>query len=588
MEDAKVFLKNQIIQAIDNFDYELGEMLAERLMSFDPRCPDAQFLFAKTLYLGGSFQKALSVIDSTTNHPQSIILYGNCCLKLKKHQEGEVSLRRWIEHNKNESVSIMAAVSALIGHICRNVGRTAASKTAYLDSIKYNPFHYTSYIGLSDLGVPLKISDYLNPQKILNKREKQTLSKETAVSKKRSNDGKVIKPSSREPLTSKLSLESRKRGQTNKLPAKVLYHSLKKPPGDISIKLEKENYSVDDLVFIAQNILTAYNALSLYRCKYSLEVLKTIPSEHLNTGFVLSIVNITLHRKQNVYMNYSITNRFAGVNARLVKTMDPIRTKDMDIYATCLWHMKKKVELCILGKELENFNRLAPETLLAEHDSAIEACKRAIQLDPNFTYAHTLLGHEYLANEDLEASMNSFRQAMKTNARHYNAIYGLGLIELKQEKYSVAEHFFKMALEITPENTILLDVLGQSIQKEKTRNEEALALFEKALELAPEHRIYLWHKATLLFEMQRYEDVQKLLQNEILNTKPDTQVLFLLGRTFAKLGLKQNAIKYMTLAQDYQEHKSSSIIKDSIGICYLKLEKLFSKEENIEGANEFL
>lgn len=122
-----------------------------------------------------------------------------------------------------------------------------------------------------------------------------------------------------------------------------------------------------------------------------------------------------------------------------------------------------------------------------------------------------------------------------------------------------------MALQVTPENTILLDVLGQAIQKEKTRNDEALKLFEKALELAPEHRVYLWHKATLLFEMGKYNEVQKILEYEISNTKPDTQVLFLLGRTFAKLGAKQNAIKYMTLAQDYQEHKSSSIIKDSIG-----------------------
>ncbi|KAJ3258732.1 hypothetical protein HK103_003326 [Boothiomyces macroporosus] len=490
MEDAKLYLKNQIVQAIDYFDYDLGEMLAERLLSFDPHCPDSQFLFAKTLYLGGNIKKALSVIDSTCKHTQSIILYGNCCLKLGNYQEGEVALRRWLDCNHTESPSAVAAVYALI-----------ESTSSFLDSIKHNPFYYTSYIGLSDLGnmkliegVPLKISDYLNIQKILNKREKPTVTKEPAVSKKRSNDGKVIKPSSREPLASKMTVETRKRVQVNKPPVKKL-------AGDFGIKLEKENYSIDDLVFVAQKILMAYNAMSLYRCNHSLEVLNSIPKEHLNTGFVLSIA--------------------------------------ADVF-----------------REIR---------LLAEHDSAIEACKRAIQLDPNFTYAHTLLGHEYLANEDLEASMNSFRQAMRINARHYNAIYGLGLIELKQEKYPVAEHFFRMALQVTPENTILLDVLGQAIQKEKTRNDEALKLFEKALELAPEHRVYLWHKATLLFEMGKYNEVQKILEYEISNTKPDTQVLFLLGRTFAKLGAKQSAIKYMTLAQDYQEHKSSSIIKDSIG-----------------------
>ncbi|KAJ3272162.1 hypothetical protein HDV01_005927 [Terramyces sp. JEL0728] len=551
MEDVKQYLKNQIAMAIECFDFDLGEFLAERLLSFDPNCPDAKFLLSKALYLGGNVQRAISTLDSATNHPQSIILYGNCCLKLKLYQDGECALRRWVDFNGNESPQNLATIYSLIGNICRLVGRVEDSKTAFQESLKYNPTYVTSYLGLSDLGTPLKISDTLNLQKIMSKREKPGLSKET-FSKKGHDFNHRDQMMGKEPLSSKFTVESRKRGQVNKNPAKKT--------AEASAKSEKENYSMDDMLLILQKILTAYNALSLFRCRYALEVLHSLPEEHLNSGFVLAVADELF---------------------QIIRVTDPCRLKDMDIYATCLWHLKKKVGLCILGKELEDIDRVAPETwcvignyfsLLAEHDSAIEACKRAIQLDPNFTYAHTLLGHEYLANEDLEASSNSFRIAMRTNSRHYNAMYrmlndsyGLGLIELKQEKYLVAEHFFNMALQITPENSILLDVLGQAIQKDKTRNDEALKLYEKALELAPEHRVYLWHKAQLLFEMGEYDAVKMILEKEIANTKPDSQVLFMLGRVFAKLGSKQDAIKYMTLAQDFQEHKSSSIIKDSIG-----------------------
>ena len=36
----------------------------------------------------------------------------------------------------------------------------------------------------------------------------------------------------------------------------------------------------------------------------------------------------------------------------------------------------------------------------------------------------------------------------------------MGLIEKKQEKYNLAEYYFRQALEISPENPILLDQLA--------------------------------------------------------------------------------------------------------------------------------
>ena len=38
-------------------------------------------------------------------------------------------------------------------------------------------------------------------------------------------------------------------------------------------------------------------------------------------------------------------------------------------------------------------------SLQKEHEIAIKFFQRALQLDPSFTYAHTLSGHEYAANE---------------------------------------------------------------------------------------------------------------------------------------------------------------------------------------------
>lgn len=90
----------------------------------------------------------------------------------------------------------------------------------------------------------------------------------------------------------------------------------------------------------------------------------------------------------------------------------------MEIYSTILWHMRKDMELSYLAHELIEMDKMVPESWCAlgncfslqkEHESAIKFFQRALQLDPHFTYAHTLCGHEYVASDDLDKAQASFR-----------------------------------------------------------------------------------------------------------------------------------------------------------------------------------
>ena len=47
------------------------------------------------------------------------------------------------------------------------------------------------------------------------------------------------------------------------------------------------------------------------------------------------------------------------------------------------------------------------------------------QIDPCFTYAHTLYGHELANNEDLDKAVQSFRHSLLHDDRHYNAWWGI-------------------------------------------------------------------------------------------------------------------------------------------------------------------
>ena len=90
---------------------------------------------------------------------------------------------------------------------------------------------------------------------------------------------------------------------------------------------------------------------------------------------------------------------------------EPYRLEGLEYFSTCLWHLKRQVELCFLSNFCLEKSLFAPETwcvvgncysLQKEHETALRFFNRAIQLNNNFAYAHTLCGHEYVSNEDFD------------------------------------------------------------------------------------------------------------------------------------------------------------------------------------------
>ena len=90
-----------------------------------------------------------------------------------------------------------------------------------------------------------------------------------------------------------------------------------------------------------------------------------------------------------------------------------------------------------------------------DHDQAIKCFQKAVQIDPYFSYGHTLSGHEHLLNDDVDNAATAFREAIRINSRSYNAWYGLACVFSKQEKHLLAEYHFKKSLEIFPNNPLL-------------------------------------------------------------------------------------------------------------------------------------
>ena len=128
----------------------------------------------------------------------------------------------------------------------------------------------------------------------------------------------------------------------------------------------------------------------------------------------------------------------------------------------------------------------APETRAAR--ARARSLTPQNKVEPEFTYAYTLCGHEYVANEDFEKAICMYRHAIKTDERHYNAWYGLGAIYYRQEKFELAEYHFRRALSINAQSSVLHCYLGMVLHANK-KCEEALDLLQPMLSDPVKHAL---------------------------------------------------------------------------------------------------
>jgi tetratricopeptide (TPR) repeat protein len=231
------------------------------------------------------------------------------------------------------------------------------------------------------------------------------------------------------------------------------------------------------VVQLLQALGRGYSLLAQYKSTEAIQAFSALPAQQYQTAWVLSKVGKAYFE----LVNYSQALHFFQWS----RNCDPHRVEGLEWHSTVLWHMKREVhedlyqavvacvctfavlrplaaehvqlgvarchvatctvavdrlghqvhalmqvELSHLAQDALALDRLSPQawcvmgncfSLQKEHETAIKFFQRALQIDPTFTYAYTLCGHEYFANEDFDKSLLLHRQATSHDKRHYNA-----------------------------------------------------------------------------------------------------------------------------------------------------------------------
>ena len=312
----------------------------------------------------------------------------------------------------------------------------------------------------------------------------------------------------------------------------------------------KELEALQWLLDLFMRLGSGYFALSHYRCEDAVQVFNAIIPSQRDTPWVLAQIGRALFEQSL----YSEAERcFARI-----KVMAPARLEDMEFYSTALWHLRRDVDLSHLAHEISDIDRLSPQawcaignsfSLQREHDQALKCFKRATQLDPKFSYAFTLQGHEHQSNEEFDKALTAYRSAIAVEHRHYQGWYGLAQVYEKQGKFENAEQHYRSAASINPTSAVLISCIGTVLEK-MNNLKGALTQYTLSVDLAPKAPFARFKKARVLMSLQ--EPDLALTDLEILkNIAPDeANVHFWLGKCYKVLRQKGKSIKHLTIAMN--------------------------------------
>lgn len=319
------------------------------------------------------------------------------------------------------------------------------------------------------------------------------------------------------------------------------------------------NYLLQLYVVFAKS----FKCISKYDCYKAIRILETLPENQKETPWVLSKLG---------KLHYEIVNYKQSENFFIkLRKLDRTRLEDMEYYSTLLWHLHKKVELTYLANELHDLDNKSPIawcvignlfSLTREPDEAIKCFNKSIKLNENFTYAYTLKGHEYFGNDNYEMALENFRIGLLIDPRHYNALYGIGMVYINLGDYQKADYHFRKAVSINPVNIILICCVGMVLEKLGKKN-LALRQYELANKLQPLNPLPIFKKAQLLFSTQQFQSALQLFE-KLKDLAPDeASVHFLLGQLYNIQNDKFKAIKEFTIALNL-DPKGNYLIREAM------------------------
>ncbi|CEP60242.1 anaphase promoting complex subunit CDC27 LALA0_S01e06238g [Lachancea lanzarotensis] len=621
-------LKAMVERCIEHNNLASAEFLAELLCAEVQKLEGAEreligaaYLYGLVLYFKGDFKSAQAVVRPyRAENLLCAYVLARSALRLERQawDEAARSLELLLDISAFQNTEAYygapdeATIHSVLGHLYSKMGKLKESSVAHSRALELDPYLWESFIALCDMGTSVKVGQLFKTSSAVpkNLNSQVPARKRSGVIAKPHTPFKIpgFDPKKRTTLPHlPLSNPKQRIGgahtntmlkSTNGAGATTPHSSLPKSrllatppfksalheksvtpergPATTRVNNVANSGNTRTLEFASEleaqlyALAKSYKAASRFDCYKAVRILNEELPRHILAGmpWVLALLG-KLHFE---LVNYEMSKKYFSS----LRELQPFRVSDMEVYSTLLWHLNDSTGLSYLCHELLEVSRTAPQTwccignlfsLQKDHEESTKAFQRSTQIDPHFTYAYTLQGHEYSSNDAFDTAMNCYRKALASNPNHYNAYYGLGMCCLKLGQYEECFLHFERARSINPVNVILICCCGVALEKLSHR-EKALQYYDLACELQPTSSLALFKRAQLLLSMGKYNLALENFERLVTIAPDEATIHFLLGQLYQIMGRKQDAVKELTIAMNL-DPKGSQLIQNALEKCHL-------------------
>ena len=191
---------------------------------------------------------------------------------------------------------------------------------------------------------------------------------------------------------------------------------------------------------------------------------------------------------------------------------------------------------------------------MGRSDEALKHLQAIVAEEPRDIEALTALANLQRARKEFAESAKTYTRVLEllgTPARgDWTLFYFRGIVYERSKQWPLAEADFKKALELYPEQPLVLNYLGYSWVDQNMNLEEGLRLLRRAVQLRPEDGYIIDSLGWAHYRMGRYEEALRELERAIELKPGDPVINDHLGDVYWRVGRKLEAYFQWNHARD--------------------------------------
>jgi tetratricopeptide (TPR) repeat protein len=198
--------------------------------------------------------------------------------------------------------------------------------------------------------------------------------------------------------------------------------------------------------------------------------------------------------------------------------------------------------------------RSEAQSAMGDDDAAIATLTKLSQTHGDLMLVHLSLGDLLRKEERFDEASKAYDLALerikKIDARHWVIFYSRGITHEREKRWDKADADFRRALDLSPDQPLVLNYLGYSLVERGEKLDEALGMIQRAVAAQPDSGYIIDSLAWAYFMLGQYDKALDPMEKASLLEPVDPIVTDHLGDVYWAVGRKLEA--------EFQWHRALS------------------------------